>query len=456
MNRIIALTSLLSFTSLSFTQANEASVIFINGDQLNGTIEKLSNNQIHLKHKAFKTEDGSQALHLNRIKSLTFPKKENAVLAENSITNLTMLGRLDKKVPIDIYKGVVKKINKDFVVIDTPYAGEMNMNKSFIEKLEIYDSHTLILPKLGNLKEWEKSEFSQNISQVNNSFFFAQANRSNSGYIFRKIDFPNIFELSTTVKKQPNNRNLSINLNLFTDDTGSAFTSSTSLVINLTPRKIVGHLQSKDQAQFKIVDHNVPPGTAQTGEWKIKLFVNMEKREFTMSLNDINIVEGADMGDFKIDKLGDHISFDTNIYNDTLELSDMSIKKWNGSLPGPPPEARLPLVGQIGEAIKLQNGDIVYGLIEEITEGIAKIKTKYNTYKIRLNKISSISLSENNEILMQENDALIKFTDGSSFIVKIEKIKDNKVFGSSQAFDGLLGFDIEQIRSIDFQNSIYQ
>ena len=97
------------------------------------------------------------------------------------------------------------------------------------------------------------------------------------------------------------------------------------------------------------------------------------------------------------------------------------------------------------------------GKITKIENGVALVENRYGTFKVRLGNISSMDIKgdEPQQLKMNYGDARLTFYEGSRFIVQIKDIKGTKIFGTSQAFEGVQEFDVTKIKQIEFQKSIY-
>ncbi len=448
------------YTAMAYSYAQEAKLELINGDTWQGEIVKLSPQFLHFKHDAFKSESQTHVLKTEKIRSIVYTNQNNE--SSSSIgAHLRMFGRIHEEIPLDLYKGSIQSIDKDRIILNTSYAGALPIHKNFVQKLQIFNNNEIILNGLGSLSDWKTNSSDYNITEEGESFTF---HRTPSGPVSRgihkEINLTKNYQLNFTFDTGKNTRSKSANdpridITLNANETG--IRAKNSIVLSATHNQIFASYTDDFNVRATIGKSPFPAHLKLKDSLNYSVYVDTEKSTFSFYIEGNPIFKKLSLGRLNASKIEKFFSFKTQSYV-PCKLSNFQIKRWTGPLPTPAnSQDNIPLTGQIGKAITLQNGDIIYGSIDSIDNEIASINTKYGKYKLRLNKISSLDLgiTENNEIAMEKNDARLTFLDGSKFIIKIEHIENGKIRGSSDCFIGSQEFDISTLTRIEFEKSIY-
>ncbi len=451
--------SLLAASSFATTAvyAQNAQVNFSNGDSLKGEVVDFSKNEILFKHPVFKTPNKTQSIDVSKISSLEFLGGSKKAAVKNAEAHVSMVPRFIKSLAHDLYQGKIQSINKKHVILNTDYAGELKINKQFIEKLDIYNNNEVVFNGVGKLADWKRNPTNAHILDQDNMIHFPKSTGGRSRSIFQKVEFPESYRLDFEVIRPSIISYNSFNLGLYSTETGSTYGKTSCLVLSVNYSEIRARLEGQT-VRATIASHRFQGDLARKSKiWKCSIFVNTKKKTISVYFNNKLCIDNVEMANFDPKKLGKHLTFyASGSYG--LTLKSLTLSKWNGSKPAPSIDDRVSLTQQKGELIRLQNGDIIVGSIKRITDGIAIVETKYGEFKIKLDNISSldIGLDEEQEIRMNQNDAQIECTDGSRFIIKVVDIKDGKLVGSSQAFEDTIEFDLKKVKSIRFQSVIYQ
>lgn len=439
--------------------ANEAKIEFLKEGHtpLNGQVTAISNTHLTFTHPSF-----SEPVIFDRqkIKSLTFKKNITKTQKSSAIGKLELKPRfIQKHFPTslinDVVRGNISAIDDKHILINTNFGGDIKLNKAFVKKLNILNFKSTIFDGTESLSHWEQPKgIRESIIEKDDSIYFERDQKLR--LLTKKTTFPKKFEVEFSIGTK--SHNTSYNIYLCADENGTTTVSKNAITVKVQAASLrVDRIVKRGRQQICYVgfnrDHNQPIATNH-----FRLFIDLEADKLSIFVNGKAEKLNQDMGIEDKSNFGSNLSFYIRGGVSELSIKKLLLKKWNGRLPNDPEQdKRPPLTNQTGKKIDLQNGDSLYGTIESIQDGIAKIKTKYGIFKLRLENISTLDIgkSTQNGIRMEENDALIYFTDGSRFILKLHDFSDGKVVGSGQAFEGNIEFPIEKIKKIEFQASIY-
>lgn len=451
----IHLACVFSLFLASTLHAREAELELINGDKLEGEVISLSPPVLHFMPKL-----GSQAkvLEMNHLRSLRYIHQQNAKKTDIGV-HLTLFKRFNASIPSDLYMGVIESIDDDHILINTAYAGKLSILKRFVQHLTILDYKNITLNGLGQLSDWEGNPNKSNVTQEGESFKFAPIpKKSTPPLIHKEVNFPEKYQLNFTLTTSPslkfrNYLDPKTTLHFHSNNEGERTSNTLSLSIS---RYIIQAYFKENRTNKTIGSIKFPSELYKEKKLTASTYVDTVKGTLSFWLNKKLIFDEIKIGEFNPKDLSKHLSFSTLSQN-PITLSDLTIRRWDGFSFSQANNQLLAITGQTGKAIELKNGDTMYGTVTNIDNGIAQIETKYGHYRMNLGKIISFDLAvdKKNQLIMQKNDARITFSDGSNFIIKIEKYDNQKLRGSSPSFQGVQEFDIANITSIEFEKSIY-
>jgi len=439
--------------------AQKAELRFNNGDILKGNIIQLTQEKLVFEHPVFKTSNNQQTFDLDSISSLSgIQNSEEDNSQKGAIGNLLMVWREDKNVRQDIYKGIIESINDQFVIIDTVYAGKIKVNKKFIQKLSIEDTSRTILSGLGDVKQWIITGKNQDIQVKDNKFILngsSSTTRNNKITIAREAKAPQLSHTKIVIGRNNLNRPQQFNFGLFATKDVDLRAKVTTLLINSSHGSISIRHHKSNGVISNIRNIGLPREIYNSSKpLTFDIYTNLKTKQVSLYANNIKILSDHKIEDLDSEKIGDHVFFTT--YSQKEILVDFTMHSWDGSKPALPEEERIALEPNT-KIVKLRNGDTIEGFIKKIENGAAHIKTSYGNFKVRLANITSLDLgiTELQQLKMNANTTRLSFYNGSSFIVRILNIKDNKITATSQAYDGEVQFDISLLKSIEFQKEFY-
>ena len=160
------------------------------------------------------------------------------------------------------------------------------------------------------------------------------------------------------------------------------------------------------------------------------ILADRKKRKFTLIVNGALIKQWTDAG--ASPGLGKGIVFDPES-NNAMKVSNITITKWDGSLPKAGSEEA---VVSKEDTILFINEDKVSGSLKAITNGVAKLATSYATLDIPLVRTSRIDMSSETAEQARRNATDIRAHFAASGVVTmgLVRIEDNQVEGSSENF----------------------
>ena len=425
-----------------------ASVRFSNNDQLSGSMESLTTEQLVWKSPIL---DKPVPFFLKNVLDLTMPATQPDIKGGHEATITLTRG--------DTVRGQLASVTDDAVELDTWFAGRMKFNRLMIRDVRISERPDLIYRGPTGLDGWKQSGEKPAWTYQNSSFRSGAA-----GSIARNVDLPD----ECTVAFDASWRgSLGLKLVFFSDDltsdhpaTGYEMTIQTRSVYlrSCKTQKFLGHtpnavtLQENEKARIEI--------RASLKSGKICLFV------------DGRIIDVWTDPDVARNEIGRGIHFITQ-NESPVQITRIEVGTWDGDveqLPDPqvlgglrqfgnqgiqemedepPPPA--PEVKPNTERMELRNGDTIAGEVVSIVDGMITVKTPFREVKLPVGLLRSVALKPVDlESSKRENgDVRAWFPDGSSLVFRLDAVDGENLTGFSQNF-GTATFKISAFNRIEF------
>lgn len=349
--------------------------------------------------------------------------------------------------PRDSIHGSLQAITPEAITFATDYAGSLTLQRKFIGKLEIFpDTPGLYLGPNG-LAGWESS--SGDLSQ-DWSYHNRRLTSRNSTGIARSVNIPEKAHLSfkASWRNRPNFQFL------FLSNDGSSKYPRQCYRLNVQSYGVslqrIGPGNDRDELLSNA--RPLPLGSIESGHFEIYLDRAPEGQN-AVFLNGTRLGIWSQTDDR--DGMGTHIHF---IPQDKipLEISRISIRDWNGTLPSPStvPENSVTTMDSLeGEALSLSNGDQIIGQIQGISENTLQTRTAYGDFSIPLGKVRTIDVAgpvpDEPEPKLLPHEVRAWFHDGGFIHFQLLGISRDTVQACSQVF-GKATFQLSAFSRLEF------
>ena len=105
--------------------------------------------------------------------------------------------------------------------------------------------------------------------------------------------------------------------------------------------------------------------------------------------------------------------------------------------------------------MELRNGDSIAGEVQDIVDGMIRVKTQFREVKLPVEALRSLALKpvDLEESIRKNGDVRAWFPDGSSLVFRLDQVGDGTITGFSQNF-GTATFKLAAFNRIEF--NIYE
>ena len=427
--------------------ALESSIRFSNNDQLSGSLETLTTEQIVWKSPILVKPI---PFLLKNVIDLTLPATLTASAAKHEASVTLTNG--------DLVHGQLASVSDESVELDTWFAGRLKFNRLMIRDVQISERPDFIYRGPTGLDGWKQSGEKPAWTYLNSSF------RSTSvGSIARDVNLPDECSIAFDASWRGS---FSLKLVFFSDDLASDHpTSGYEMTIqtrsvylrSCKTQKFLGHtpnavmLQENEKARIEV------RASRKTG--KVCLFV------------DGQIIDVWTDPDFGTNEFGRGLHFISQ-NESPVQVSRIEVGAWDGEVDQVPdaqlrggirqfgnqieqmddePEPVTPEKKPNTERMELRNGDSITGEVISIIDGTITVKTPFREVKLPIESLRSVALKPVDlERCKRENgDVRAWFPDGSSMVFRLEGVTDDSLIGYSQNF-GTVNFKISAFNRIEF------
>jgi hypothetical protein len=450
MNRF--LTTLLisaSVAAASAADSVESNIRFSNADQMSGTVESLTTEQLVWKSSIL---EKPAPFLLKNVLDLTLTPSPREVAGTHEAAITLTNG--------DLVRGQLASVTDESVELDTWFAGRMKFNRLMIRDVRISEHPDFIYRGPTGLDGWTQSADKPAWTYQNSAFRSIVP-----GGIARNVDLPDECSIAFDASWR-NSFGLKLvffSNDLTTDQPASGYEmtiQSRSVYLRSgKTQKFLGNttnavsLQENEKARIEV--------RASLKSGKICLFVDGEiidvwtdpdaarneggKGIHFIAQNDSPVqVSRIEVGfwDGEVDQLPEPL-----VLGGLRHFGNQGIREMEDeSEPAPPPEKK-PDTGRM----ELRNGDSIAGKVVSIADDIITIQTPFREVKLPVGVLRSITLKPVDlERCKRENgDIRAWFPDGSSLVFRLDAVHGDKLTGFSQNF-GTATFQIGAFNRIEF------
>jgi hypothetical protein len=387
----------------------------VNGDSLHGTLVSVKPSEYGLRWKHV-SADNPIDFTLNAVAKVKLGTRQVPVdLPHNSRVRLTNSDQLS---------GDLISLSDTDLALNTWYAGPMTIKRPMLKMLEPNLSSSPIIykgPK--DIHSW-----TIRTSAASSWKYKKGAVYSSSSYPIGRVidDMPDMANIKFDVAWQSGYP--SFYFSFFSDNLASYQGNCHALRVQSTSVYLYRYTSGRGSNNLNGNANVQSLSTVKSATFNI--LADRKKRKFTLLSNGVLIKQWTDAG--ASPGPGKGIVFDPES-NHPMKVSNISITKWDGSLPTGRSEAE---IASKEDTILFINEDKVSGRLESITEGIAKLETSYAALDIPLSRVSRIDMSSEAAEQARRNATDIRAHLPESGVVTIGLIgiENNQVEGSSENF----------------------
>lgn len=403
---------------------------FINRDKLHGSLLSVAPGQSGLKWK-HESSAGEMEFTLPCIASVTLSKRP----AGNKAAQTSMI-RLTND---DMLEGNVISLDDSKLVIDTWYAGKVEIKRPMVKMLTPNSvSANVVYEGPNDLAEWT---INKNMSQPSWKFKNGALLSINTYPIGKMIEnMPDMADIQFEVswKRYP-----SFQFCFFTDNLQQYY--GNCYMIQVGGSSIYLQRYSQNGGSQNLGRLNIESFNNNTiSKARFNVMVDKKKKAFTLMINGQMVKQWSDPGNFA--GMGNGILFQPQD-SMGIKVTGVRVSQWNGQVPGAPDAA----TESKEDNIRLVNNDKVSGQIKSIADGNIKFATSYATMDIPVARAACMEFSQEKSERARRNKDDIKatFADKGLISMQITSLNKEKVTGTSENF-GNMSIPLGALRRIEF------
>ncbi|MCK5851107.1 MAG: hypothetical protein KAH23_09350 [Kiritimatiellae bacterium] len=435
---LLVLTAITTTTILSpdARAADNADVLqFMNRDKFHGTLLAADPGAYGLrwKHESVKNPIDFTLTAISQIK---FAKKQTIDL-----------GKQDSTIQLtndDILTGKIISLNNEQLILDTWYAGKINVKRTMIKEINPRSgSDGIIYEGPSSMTEWQIQKYNENGQQKPGWIFKNNSLYANYSSAIGK-DIDTLPDLVSIKFKAAWRGYPSLYFAFFTDNLKQYY-SSNCYLLQINNSSIYLQRYTKTNGSRNLGNINYQKFRTHPPRSSIfNMLVNKKKRTFALLIDGTLVKQWTDSNDFA--GLGSGILFQPQ-QKRSLKLSDIKISVWDGEIP----DSTKALEELAQDLLRFTNNDKVSGTLSEISDENVKFKTTYADLSVPLHKVTQILMSTKNAARARPNpnDIRANFTTKGVITLQITKVAGGKITGNSENF-GIISMPIDAFSSLDF------
>lgn len=433
------LTSLFLLSS-SAIFAEESFITFGNGDRLTGSPMSLDEDG-HLVWKSPSFLTGEIEVFTETVDSIFFqdvPKPQEET--ESATTKLLFYPHYDRS--NDTLHGNLQSFNEDTIVIDTWFAGPLELKRSMLRSIEVDNAEPALFSGPGPLASWTLLGPPNSWTASRDKFI-----SSNEGTLARS--FPNLpkqYLLSLTLEF-PFPPTFQI---LFSASSGNTTNPQNSYTLIVSPHSV--QLRKRFENSAKNLSSIEPPQLPfleDVSKSKLDLYIDHEAGEFTLYIDDLRVCQ---WNDDKPNPVDEWIHLSSRRQSQRTTLSKFFLRSWDGQLPQFTPDNERTELDTEEPTIELQNGDTIVGVAKNIEDGSLIVETEFAPLSVPLDRLKTLevtSYEEREEPRMWQGDVRAFFYEGGHVTLRMSDLTETTITGYSQIF-GDATFQLAAFSRIEF------
>ena len=361
--------------------------------------------------------------------------KEPIKFALDGIRSLAMENAQRRKVPEqkasvkltngDQLAGNVVSMDADTLVLDTWYAGKIDVEKVMITSLRPHaDGSKVVYEGPRDIDTWDLGDESmKNTWRLKNGVLHPlQAHP-----IGREIEgLPDVasLEFECDWRGYP-----AFNFIFYTDNVSKV--SGNYYMLQVSSSSVYMRRYTSNQGSDNLwnLNHKAFSNNRSTTA-KFNLLVNKETKSFSLLINGEVIKQWSEGGSFA--GLGEGIMFAPQNAGG-MKFYNIRVSEWDGTLPRQGEEKE---VDTKEDQVQFVNKDKISGSLESIADGKASFKTAFATMDVPVERIGEITFSseEIERARRNKQDVRLTFVNGGQLTLKLDRITENMLHGSSENF----------------------
>ncbi len=460
---LLLLSSFIASKTLASPPLIEA--LFSSGDRIRGQALKLTQDQDFKNEIPLLARGQKESLHWNssdfESPLILNPKKLLRLQVINSnVPSFSPYGKHKATVTLTNQSelhGELLSLSPERIQLRTPYAGELSINPSMVQALEISDHDKVILSGEPKLEDWDiisDEEETQAQWSVERHAFSAPK----GGTMLRQLELPQRWKMSMQLEWE-NRFNMIIGFNINNNESDDTLPETGFFA------QVNGHRSIRlEKRFFEDGDHKIMPlesaisfqninALHQGEKGKLEIYADLKKGEYACYLNGIEIFRTLDSNPASKPQ-GKYIMIQSLKHAPIMRLSQLEVSHWSGKLPSQIDANRLKneisLSHQSGRMVRLRNGDALKGSIGKIENGLMELQTDIATLQIPINRLAKIDLTSNKKEIprLYPGDVRAWLKHGGFIVFQLHQISPTSLSGYSQPF-GKAQFDLNAFSLIE-------
>ncbi|MCH2204734.1 MAG: hypothetical protein MK132_02535 [Lentisphaerales bacterium] len=393
---------------------------FISGDYFKGSLVSITEEGLKWSHSEAKSEIVFRPDNLDKLSFGHIPVS----LRRSGVTDITLTNG-------DKLFGLIDQLNEDYLVLDTWYAGKLQIERPMIQAIHSGGGESkAIFEGPNSLDEWQVAN--RGSWSFKDDYLY---NTRQYGGVGKDVKLPDKSNLEFTISWKSR---LNFQVHFYTDRVHSSGGNCYQLVMNnryCYVQRYSNHEGSDQLGSFNLSSLN--------DKFKVSIRTDKEKKSILILIDDKVVKQINDPSNFA--GKGTGVLFYS--HQGDIRLSNIRVNQWNGAVGN---TAKQEIKSK--DSILFVNKDSVTGELKTIKDGKVVFDTPFAPLTIPIGRISSIVLGEEGYEKPRRNAGDVEgfFANGAGRLtLKLKSFVEGKVNGSSENFgDG--AFDVRAFEKVFF------
>lgn len=325
----------------------------------------------------------------------------------------------------DYMSGNIVSMDQEYLVLDTWYAGRVNVEKVMVTSIRPNaEGSTIIYEGPDELANWSTGDESmKNTWKLKNGALYPMQSHP----IGREIDgLPD----SASIEFECDWRGYpAFNFVFYTDNIDKV--SGNYYMLQVSSSSVYMRRYTRNQGSQNMWNLNYSNfSNNRSSTARFNLLVNKDSKSFTLLVNGQLLKQWTDPGSFA--GMGNGIMFAPQNAGG-MKFYNIRISDWDGTIPQP---SDVEEEEATDDQIQFVNKDKVSGRLNGIAGGKASFKTEFATLEVPLDRIGEVlfSAEEAERARRNKEDVRLAFTKHGVVTIQLHKIEENTVHGYSENF----------------------
>jgi len=400
---------------------------FLNGDQLHGELNLIGRNGLiwqhgHVEEPMRFGRDIVKDVELNG----PFPDANFRMLTRVSLTNG------------DDYRGTVVEMDKERLVLETPYGGELELAAEMIRELSLSTEQARILYQGPTGRDDFVISESVNWTSKNNALYFSGSEPGEVlGLPFH--EFPDLASVEFDLEWKGDSMGL---LFFFWADQPKDQGERHLLMFQRDFVRFARRTKSLEEQNYGIVSLQSVQRVGK--KYSVQLFLNRTKREVYLFLNGEEVKKFTSIEDEAV--TGGALSFRVTSGSGPIKLSHLLVRESEGKF-----EAAGKKDAVTEDLVLLSNGDSLSGQVLSIQKNVLRIQTDSAELPISISRVSTIRFAQDTrtEPRQRATDVHIFFQNDERITLDLEQWEKRTLRGRSETAGGIT-LDTRYVSKVSF------